>query len=440
MDLIEFTDQQVIRFKMSIAKAMDRLHTEKYSLNDASKEREPQHYLQNIQLYAAASGVQDRHAQLMWAWQNLDVEIRAVVTMPTAATTVQAFAEELEAKRDLWKAMDERRRPQGRQADNTQSRQQSQYNRPRQQFIADRPYLYSEENARSQYVPQQLGRPYYQYDSRQAPFAYGRQQGYAPQQGYEYPPPERPPNQLQIAAPANKPLAITASTVDPVKSATQQTPETYPIRQPQGPNRGNLQPRQNRNPFYRGRGNQYNYGPPRQYQPAGGYNQPVSASYNDFLEYSSHPLDDHGALFQGVEENQPFEISNLAQDVATTDPTSNSDQSTERHEDANLEVDAHHVATDYTNEFVCEVQPAKRKTCRKCKANFPSGNQLHTHLRFCRGRTSSKLKSTPRPESISPVNPLINDNHVVDEEDKGDVEVTNLFVNINYPIIGSDAE
>ena len=69
--LVDFTDQLALRFKMSIAKAMDRLHTEKYSLDDAAKEREPQQYLQKIALYATASSVVDRHAQLMWAWQNL---------------------------------------------------------------------------------------------------------------------------------------------------------------------------------------------------------------------------------------------------------------------------------------------------------------------------------------------------------------------------------
>ena len=58
----------------------------------------------------------------------------------------------VDAEEDLWKAMDERRRPQRfRQDDNNQSSQQSQYDRPRQQFpIDDRPYPYPDENARSQ--------------------------------------------------------------------------------------------------------------------------------------------------------------------------------------------------------------------------------------------------------------------------------------------------
>ena len=41
MPLVNFTDQLALQFKMSIAKAMHRLHTEKYSLDDAAKEREP---------------------------------------------------------------------------------------------------------------------------------------------------------------------------------------------------------------------------------------------------------------------------------------------------------------------------------------------------------------------------------------------------------------
>lgn len=46
--LVDFTDELVTRFKMSIAKAMDRVYTVKYSLNDVAKEREPQSYSQNI--------------------------------------------------------------------------------------------------------------------------------------------------------------------------------------------------------------------------------------------------------------------------------------------------------------------------------------------------------------------------------------------------------
>lgn len=91
--LSDLTDQSALRFEKSIAKVTDKLHTENCSLEDAPKERELQAYLQNIQLHATASGVEYRYAQLMWAWQVLDVEIKAVETMPMSTTTVQVFAE-----------------------------------------------------------------------------------------------------------------------------------------------------------------------------------------------------------------------------------------------------------------------------------------------------------------------------------------------------------
>lgn len=45
---------------MGVAKAMDRLRSEKYLLNDVAKDQEPQSYLQNIQLHAVALGVEGR--------------------------------------------------------------------------------------------------------------------------------------------------------------------------------------------------------------------------------------------------------------------------------------------------------------------------------------------------------------------------------------------
>ena len=62
MFFINFIDQFAQRFKMSIVKTMDRLYTERYILNDATKEKKSQVYLQNIQLYATISGINNRHA------------------------------------------------------------------------------------------------------------------------------------------------------------------------------------------------------------------------------------------------------------------------------------------------------------------------------------------------------------------------------------------
>ena len=45
MTLIDFIDQLTLRFKMSIIKIMNKLHTKKYFLEDAFKKRDSQKYL-----------------------------------------------------------------------------------------------------------------------------------------------------------------------------------------------------------------------------------------------------------------------------------------------------------------------------------------------------------------------------------------------------------
>ena len=101
LPLVDFTDELEARFKMRISKALVKLTSEAFTAKDAKEDREATSYLQNIILYAQSAGISDLQGQLTWAWQQLDIDLRALVTMPVAGTTVQDFTEELEAKRDL---------------------------------------------------------------------------------------------------------------------------------------------------------------------------------------------------------------------------------------------------------------------------------------------------------------------------------------------------
>lgn len=75
---------------------------------------------------------------------------------------------------------------------------------------------------------------------------------------------------------------------------------------------------------------------------------------------------------------------------------------TDHHDEARVDVDAHHVDADYTGEYVVEQQPTKARTCRKCKTEFHSGNRLQIHLNSCRGKSkSNKQKMLTAPCSDS---------------------------------------
>ncbi|SLM38813.1 hypothetical protein LPUS_09169 [Lasallia pustulata] len=96
MPLTEFSSKLSKHFTMTMTKALEQLNKEHYSLLDAHANREPQGYLQNMMRYAQAAGVTDLLAQLTWAWQGLDIELRTVTAMPRSGTTLQEFSEELE--------------------------------------------------------------------------------------------------------------------------------------------------------------------------------------------------------------------------------------------------------------------------------------------------------------------------------------------------------
>ncbi|SLM38387.1 probable transposable element [Lasallia pustulata] len=85
---------------MTMMKALEQLNKEHYSLSDAHANREPQGYLQNMMRYAQAAGVTDLLAQLTWAWQGLDIELRTVTATPRSGTTLQEFSEELEKRQE----------------------------------------------------------------------------------------------------------------------------------------------------------------------------------------------------------------------------------------------------------------------------------------------------------------------------------------------------
>ena len=103
VSLVEFIDELKARFKMRINKILDKLIAKIFIVKNARKNREATSFFQNIILYAQSTNIFDLQRQLIWAWQQLNVDFRTIMIMSTINTSIQDFIEELKIKRDLWK-------------------------------------------------------------------------------------------------------------------------------------------------------------------------------------------------------------------------------------------------------------------------------------------------------------------------------------------------
>ena len=109
VSLVEFIDELKARFKMRINKILDKLIAKIFIVKNAKENREATSFLQNIILYAQSTNIFDLQKQFIWAWQQLNVDLRTMMIMSTINTSIQDFIEELKIKRDLWKTILTRR-------------------------------------------------------------------------------------------------------------------------------------------------------------------------------------------------------------------------------------------------------------------------------------------------------------------------------------------
>ena len=69
---------------------------------DASARRDPAAYIQAVSKHALQAGITNEHAQCTWAWNHLDVELQTTVSPPTASTTLRAFTEKLDTRKEMF--------------------------------------------------------------------------------------------------------------------------------------------------------------------------------------------------------------------------------------------------------------------------------------------------------------------------------------------------
>lgn len=89
------------KYTISSSMAIDKLHTERFTMKDAQELRSVDEYVQAILRYGRSARMEHPSA-LMQAWKNLDWDSQYSVRMPALNTTTDGFIKELEGAVELW--------------------------------------------------------------------------------------------------------------------------------------------------------------------------------------------------------------------------------------------------------------------------------------------------------------------------------------------------
>ena len=91
------------RFRESPGAALSRLERLKYSVYDARNRRDPEDFVQSIVVNSLSAGMATTEAaQILTAYQHLAAELRITIPVPTATTTLTDFIKQLTAMKSNW--------------------------------------------------------------------------------------------------------------------------------------------------------------------------------------------------------------------------------------------------------------------------------------------------------------------------------------------------
>ena len=338
---IEQWEQKLVaRFKERPNKAMATMVRERYTIADARNKREPREYAGIIMRAAKSAKLGGTGHIIMLIYNGLDIEFQRDITMPTLATTLEVFLQELDDHKDIWWGLaSQASRPFGRLSSSpyyatAYSRGNSSnpyYNRGQSRF-SNQLNTYSGKDTQ------------YQGPSKGNPFRLMQNEADTEQ-----------PNAKQVEGPKPR-LMITAGPAngsDLPPRTTNYNDGTYasnPFRPNNNYQAGRWNTRGRQNGSWRQRD-----------RPQGTY----------FAESSQHTSDQH--------EQEPLDETPQSLDEHYASPD---EPPTEQPDDNNGEY--HHE--EYGYYVGITVRQTRRAQCRNCKADFTSNNKLHAHIRVCQHR------------------------------------------------------
>ena len=82
--------------------ALSALINKRFTLADIRARHEPSIYIQSMVINAKDAKFDTAFQQLTWAWRNLDPVLKRDIKQPNEDTTLTAFLEEVELKKEVW--------------------------------------------------------------------------------------------------------------------------------------------------------------------------------------------------------------------------------------------------------------------------------------------------------------------------------------------------
>ncbi len=366
----EWCSALVSRWKEPTGVALEKLTSEKYTLQDARNRREPAQYVHAVIRHAKGANIDSVANQLTFVRQGIAPELRVFIDPPTPTTTVSEYVKVLEAKKDAWF---EWRQPllTSRPAVQNQQRNTGGYRNPINS--TSRQYqgspAYGQQSYGQQAFPSRFyNNDQYAYNPQQPP--YGQYPRYSNPQYQQRPastppagqlPPPRP--QLQLGAPPSGYASTSGN--------QQQNPG-----QSRWPNQNQGQG-QNRWQNQRGRTDSR---PPWQ--------QPYRPKA---LAYQASTRD----LSEGIEdENAAYHTESIPSDTPGPSEGNDSDAFQFAAQDgAGNELYYGDAVEPQEEPFVGFV--GIETFCRHCNESFPSKTRLHKHLKTGCGAAEKNKDSTP---------------------------------------------
>ncbi|KAL8635087.1 MAG: hypothetical protein Q9228_007388 [Teloschistes exilis] len=106
-DVDAFCDRLTTKYQISTSRAFDLLHAEKYSMQDARKNRPADDYIQSMIRYGKHCGQSD-FSVLTLAWKHLDDELQRDVRRPGSSTLADDLAKSIDEAAEYWSTRNRR--------------------------------------------------------------------------------------------------------------------------------------------------------------------------------------------------------------------------------------------------------------------------------------------------------------------------------------------
>ena len=90
------------KYRLSRSLALDKLHREHYTMQNALDMRSADEYVQAIMRYCRSAGINDTDAILAHAWDNLEFELQRDTRAPVTGDSTDDFAKRLQQASELW--------------------------------------------------------------------------------------------------------------------------------------------------------------------------------------------------------------------------------------------------------------------------------------------------------------------------------------------------